>query len=182
LRLGRKSKNEIFKLLPVFDKYPLDEIIIHPRTGIQMYEGSSDHDAFEKAILHTCHKVVYNGDIMDKKSYFIVREKFPNIQRFMIGRGLLSNPFLAETIKNTGANKDHLDRLKNFHDDLFESYKKIFDGPGHLIGRMKGFWNYLGPGCFNKYKKPLKNILKSNSIVRYEEMVEKIFLNSKNVR
>ncbi|MCP4670060.1 MAG: tRNA-dihydrouridine synthase family protein, partial [Desulfobacula sp.] len=46
LRLGRKSKNEIFKLLPVFDKYPLDEIIIHPRTGIQMYEGSSDHDAF----------------------------------------------------------------------------------------------------------------------------------------
>ncbi len=176
LRLGRKSKHEIFKLLPVLDKYPLDEIIIHPRTGIQMYEGISDHDAFDKAILNTCHKVVYNGDITDKKSFSMVEKKFPSVQRFMIGRGLLSNPSLAEAIKNIGSNQDPLERLRNFHDDLFENYKKIFAGPGHLIGRMKGIWNYLGPGCFKDCKKPLKNILKSNSIARYEEMVDKMFL------
>ena len=182
LRLGRKSEHEIFKLLPVLDKYPLDEIIIHPRTGIQMYEGSSDHDTFDQAILHTSHKVVYNGDIMDKKSFSIVQKKFPSIQRFMIGRGLLSNPLLAEAIKNMGINQDPMERLRHFHDDLFENYKKIFAGPGHLIGRMKGFWNYLGPGCFKDCKKPLKNILKSTSIIRYEEMVEEIFLKSQTLK
>ena len=114
----------------------------------------------------------------------------------MIGRGILANPFLAESIKGIVINQNLLnrfkfydqhnndlfqsdslkhDRLKNFHDDLFANYKKIFSGPGHLIGRMKGFWNYLGPGCFKESKKPLKSILKSNSIDRYQDMVEKIF-------
>ncbi len=175
VRLGRKSKHEIFKLLPVLDKYPLDEIIIHPRTGTQMYEGTSDHDAFGEILLNTRHSIVYNGDITDKKYFFRVQKKFPDIQRFMIGRGILSNPFLAESIKDISINKDPIVRLKDFHDDLFENYKKIFSGPGHLIGRMKGLWNYLGPGCFKDYKKPLKNILKSSTIGRYQDMVEQIF-------
>ena len=175
VRLGRKSKHEIFNLLPVLDKYPLDEIIIHPRTGMQMYEGTSDHDAFGEILLNTRHKLVYNGDIINLNSFHVVQKKFPNIQRFMIGRGILSNPFLAESIKEIAINKAPIERLKDFHNDLFEGYKKIFSGPGHLIGRMKGFWNYLGPGCFKDCKKPLKNILKSRTIVRYQDMVEEIF-------
>ena len=179
LRLGRRSKHEIFDLLPILDRYPLDEIIIHPRTGIQMYEGRADHDAFGKALLNSRHKFTYNGDIMDLNSFNIVQKKFPGIKKIMIGRGILSNPFLAETIKERISNKvptqAPIERLKDFHDDLFENYKKIFSGPGHLIGRMKGFWNYLGPGCFQEYIKPLKNILKSNSIVKYQDMVEQIF-------
>lgn len=175
LRLGRRSKDEIFDLLPLLDKFPLDEIIIHPRTGIQMYEGISDHDAFARVLLNTRHKVVYNGDIKDLNSFNIVHEKFPDIKKFMIGRGILSNPFLAETIKDIISNQDPVQRLKDFHDDLFENYKKIFSGPGHLIGRMKGLWNYMGPGCFKAYKKPLKNILKSSSIVKYQDKVEQIF-------
>lgn len=178
VRLGRESKYEIFNLLPVLDKYPLNEIIIHPRTGLQMYEGTSDHDAFGEILLNTRHSIVYNGDITDKKYFFMVQKKFPDIQRFMIGRGILSNPFLAESIKDISINKDPIERLKDFHDDLFENYKKIFSGPGHLIGRMKGLWNYLGPGCFKEYKKPLKNILKSSTIARYQDMVEEIFHSS----
>ena len=175
LRLGRRSKHEIFDLLPILDKYPLDEIIIHPRTGIQMYEGRADHDAFGKALLNSRHRFTYNGDIIDLNSFNIVQKKFPSIKKIMIGRGILSNPFLAETIKKKISNKAPIERLKDFHDDLFENYKKIFSGPGHLIGRMKGLWNYLGPGCFKEYKKPLKNILKSNSIVKYLDRVEQIF-------
>ncbi len=181
LRLGRKTKEEIFSLLPILDTYPLDEIIIHPRTGIQMYKGISDHEAFSRVLVNTCHRVVYNGDITDLKSFYTVRHRFQDVQRFMIGRGILSNPFLAEEIKKIRIDRDPALRLKEFHDDLFESYKKIFSGPGHLIGRMKGFWNYLGPGCFEEYKKPLKNILKSNSIEKYQEKVEQIFHNSLSV-
>lgn len=174
LRLGRKSKDEIFKVLPVLDKYPLDEVILHPRTGLQMYEGTSDHEAFEKALLCSRHPLTYNGDIIDLNSFHAVQKKFPHIRRFMIGRGLLSNPFLAEEIKKIINPKNKIERLKDFHDDLFAGYQKIFSGPAHLTGRMKGFWNYLGPS-FKQSKKPLKNILKATSIARYQSSVAKIF-------
>jgi tRNA-dihydrouridine synthase B len=174
LRLGRKSKQEIFKILPVLDQYPLNEIILHPRTGIQMYDGHSDHDAFGEALSLTRHPMTYNGDIVDLASFQTVQKKFPQIRRFMIGRGLLRRPFLAEQIKGLEVDTDHAKRLKTFHDDLFAGYQTIFSGPAHLIGRMKGFWNYLGP-TFKHSEKPLKKILKSGSIRTYQEMVEHFF-------
>ncbi len=174
LRLGRKSKDEIFKLLPVFDKYPLDEIILHPRTGIQMYDGTSDPDAFEKARSLSRHKFTYNGDIINLKTFHTIQKKIPGIQRFMLGRGLLSNPFLAEDIKGILIDKNINDRLRKFHDDLFSNYQTIFSGPAHLTGRMKGFWRYLGPS-FKNSKKNIKKILKADSIAKYQDMVEAFF-------
>ena len=174
LRLGRKSKDEIFKVLPVLDKYPLDEIILHSRTGIQMYEGTSDHEAFEKVLLYSRHTITYNGDITSLNTFHTVQKKFPDIRRFMIGRGLLSNPFLAEDIKGILPNKNQINRLKDFHDALFDGYQNIFSGPAHLTGRMKGFWRYLGPS-FKDSKKQLKKILKADSITQYQDRVEAFF-------
>jgi len=174
IRLGRKSKKEIVTLLPILDKHSLDEIILHPRTGIQMYKGTSDHDAFGKAFLASQHSFTYNGDITSLDSFHAVQKKFPDIKRFMIGRGILSDPLLAEKIKGIKNNADTNSRLKDFHDDLFDNYQKIFSGPAHLTGRMKGFWTYLGPS-FKESRKPLKNILKSASIDRYQDMVEQFF-------
>ncbi len=175
IRLGRRAKDEIFNLLEMFDRHPLEEIILHPRTGIQMYEGTSDHDAFGKAIQNSRHTFTYNGDIIDLSSFERVRNRFPGINRFMIGRGILSNPFLAEEIKGSQkSGKPRLDRLRAFHDDLFAEYDKIFSGPAHLTGRMKGFWTYLGPS-FRESKKPLKQILKSTSLPAYTDRVEAFF-------
>lgn len=174
IRLGRQSKDEIFNLLPVLDKYPLDEIILHPRTGIQMYEGESDHDTFGKALVCSRHSFTYNGDIIDLNSFYAVQKKFPGISRFMIGRGLLADPFLAERIKGISSNKDKIERLRDFHNDLFSGYQTIFAGPAHLTGRMKGFWGYLGPS-FQESEKAIKTILKTSSIARYQEVVENFF-------
>ncbi len=175
IRLGRKNKGEIDDLLTMFDKHDLDEIILHPRTGKQMYTGTSDLDAFEKAEKRSRHNFTYNGDIVDMASFDRVRKRVPHINRIMIGRGILSNPFLPEEIK--GMKKDRakrLDRLKAFHDDLMASYGEIFDGPSHLIGRMKGFWTFLGPS-FTDSKKPLKKIFKSTSLPAYTDRVEAFF-------
>ena len=174
-RLGRKTAEEINDLMPVFNAHPLDEIILHPRTGEQMYTGKADLDAFEKAMAACTRPMVYNGDIVDLSSWERIRRRVPGINRFMIGRGILSNPFLAEQIKGMEPDSPDLAlrnrRLKAFYQDLFESYKAVFSGPGHLIGRMKGFWTYLGPG-FEDHKKPLKKILKSTSLEAYEDQVE----------
>ncbi|MFA5902631.1 MAG: tRNA-dihydrouridine synthase family protein [Desulfobacula sp.] len=174
IRLGRVSKDEIYKLLPVFDRYPLDEIILHPRTGIQMYEGTPDHEAFKEALSLSRHIFVYNGDITDLTSFKYIRGKFPDLQSVMIGRGLLSNPFLAEAIKGAQSRKHKITRLKDFHDDLFSGYQKIYSGPAHLIGRMKGFWGYLGPS-FKKKEKSLKQIMKAESIKRYRDAASDFF-------
>lgn len=174
MRLGRKSKDEIDHLLPVLDQYPLEEIILHPRTGEQMYTGTSDQDAFIKATTQSRHAFVYNGDITSVERFNVIREKCPRISRFMIGRGIISNPLLAEQICGIQSDNDPVARIKSFHDDLFEAYKHLFSGPGHLTGRMKGFWTYLGPS-FKGHKKPLKKILKSKSIEAYTGNVKTFF-------
>ena len=179
IRLGRKSKEEIGELIAMFNTHKLDEIILHPRTGEQMYTGTADIDAFERAMNACIHPMVYNGDIVDKASWEKIRQRFPEISRFMIGRGILSNPFLPEQIKGVNTDSQNnesqqRERLKTFHADLFNSYKQVFSGPGHLIGRMKGFWNYLGPS-FENSKKPLKKLLKSNSEQDYSERVNEFW-------
>lgn len=179
IRLGRKSKEEIQDLIAMFNTHKLDEIILHPRTGEQMYTGAADVDAFEKAMKGCNHPMVYNGDIVDSASWEKVRQRFPEISRFMIGRGILSNPFLPEQIKGVNIDSQNTDsqrreRLKTFHADLFDSYKQVFSGPGHLIGRMKGFWNYLGPS-FENSKKPLKKLFKSNSEQDYLDRVSELW-------
>ncbi len=173
IRLGREDANEIFDLLPVLDRYPLDEIILHPRTGRQMYNGRPDHQAFGRVTAKSRHDFVYNGDITDLTSFQEVRRKFPNITRFMIGRGLLADPLLGETIKGIRSPADRIQRLKAFHDDLFASYRTLFSGPGHLIGRMKGFWSFPGP--FKNDRKALKSILKSDCETKYRDAVDRLF-------
>lgn len=184
IRLGRKAKEEIRDLIEMFNTHELDEIILHPRTGEQMYTGTADIDAFERAMKACIHPMVYNGDIVDTASWERIRQRFPEINRFMIGRGILSNPFLPAQIKGLKTDSQNPDsqnndsqmreQLKTFHTDLFNSYKQVFSGPGHLIGRMKGFWNYLGPS-FENGKKPLKKLLKSTSEQDYSNRVSEFW-------
>jgi tRNA-dihydrouridine synthase len=176
IRLGRRNKDEIKDILDVLDRHDLDEIILHPRTGEQMYTGRCDLDAFEAAQKHSPHSFVYNGDITDTASFSRIRDRFPHIRRIMIGRGMLSNPFLAEAIKGMPVQdeKIRLERLRAFHDDLVAQYAKTLSGPGHLTGRMKGIWNYLGPG-FDGHKNPLKKILKATTLPAYNERAKAFF-------
>jgi len=171
IRLGRKDKEEIHDLIRVLNRHPLDHVILHPRTGIQMYRGEADLDAFEAAMNACVHPFVYNGDITDKASFSTVKHRFSRVRRFMIGRGLLANPFLPEEIKGLSSDSTrYLTRLRHFHDDLVLAYADRLSGPGHLLGRMKGFWHYLGPS-FKDHHKPVKKILRSPSLETYSAHV-----------
>ena len=175
VRLGRNTSDDIFALLPVFEKYPIEEIIVHPRTGVQIYKGKVDLDAFDRIAANTSHRLVYNGDITCKQNFHSIKERFPAITRFMIGRGVLANPFLPSEIKGLprDTSKD-LVVIKAFHDELFEVYSEKFYGPAHVAGRMKGFWSYLGPS-FKGSSKLLKRVYKSRGREQYRLEVEKYF-------
>lgn len=145
LRLGLNSPLEILNLLPVLNRLPLREIIIHPRTARQVYTGRPDLDTFRLCLEASRHPVVYNGDIGDLRTFEEISARFPDVEGWMIGRGALSNPFLPEAIAS-GADTAtaKVERFRAFYADLFGRYHEALSGPGHLLDRMKGFWTYFG--------------------------------------
>ena len=146
--------------MPIFNEYPLAEIIIHPRTGVQMYTGGVDLDTFGECLPLLNIPVVYNGDIFDHNTFTTLQERFKTVSRWLIGRGVLSNPFLPEMLRSGNENiPQPVARFKRFHDDLFEAYRAELSGPSHLVDKMKGYWLYFfrsfenGEAFFKKMKK-----------------------------
>ncbi len=174
-RLGRNKTDEILTLLQIFNQYPLDEVIVHPRTGKQMYDGEPDLDMFEKCLQVSEHKIVYNGDINDLATFKTFSKRFKTVDRWMIGRGALANPFLPSTIKSGkdgSANK--VDVFRAFYNDLFDQYRQKFHGPGHLLDRMKGFWTYFSRS-FQNSRQIRKKIHRTQKLDRYLKIVDRFF-------
>ncbi|HEA79160.1 MAG TPA: tRNA-dihydrouridine synthase family protein, partial [Maribacter sp.] len=100
MRMGYENAEEILAVFPILDSYPLKNIAIHARIGKQLYKGGVDLDAFQKCVESTKHKLYYNGDITTVAKFQEMQERFPSIDHFMMGRGLISDPFLPSMIKN----------------------------------------------------------------------------------
>ena len=175
VRLGRKKTDEILTLLPIFNQYPLDEVIVHPRTGKQMYDGEPNLDMFEKCLGACAHTTVYNGDINDLDTFKLFSKRFKTVDRWMIGRGALINPFLPAAIKSGQDNAtDKVEVFRAFYDELFEQYRQAFRGPGHLLDRMKGFWTYFSQS-FKDGRKIKKKIHRTSKLDRYLRIVDRFF-------
>lgn len=174
MRLGYRSHEESLELLPRLDKYPLSEIIIHPRLGTQLYKGKASPEHFRLCIDHTRHRLVYNGDIVCLKSFTELQEHFPGVNRWMTGRGLIADPLLPEKIKGTNSSEEQKrERLVMFHDELYDAMKHHLSGPGHLLGRMKQIWIYF-IDSFPDKKKQLKKITKASTEEKYWKAVRTV--------
>lgn len=169
-RLGRWQADEIHAAMAVFNRYPLESVIIHPRTGIQIYGGTPDLAMFDWCLANCRHPVVYNGDIKDLAGFQMLAQRFANVAGWMIGRGLMANPFLPAMLK-TGQGMDQAwktDRLRQFHDALFGRYRERLSGPGHLLDRMKGLWTYFARG-FRDSDAACRRIHKARNLDQYQE-------------
>ncbi len=175
-RLGFSDHTETKALLPELNQFQLKEIIIHARLGKQLYKGTTDPDGFDMCRQQSNHTLTYNGDINNLETFRVLDQRFPDINRWMLGRGALGNPFLAEEIKGypqqTAAQKKL--RLYNFHNELYSRYTERLSGPSHLLGRVKHLWLYL-IASFPGNGKLLKKILKSSSLPGYRAVVEQLF-------
>lgn len=172
-RLGYVNPDEIYPVLEVFNKYPLSELIIHPRIGKQLYKGEADVKRFAELMPLIKAPLVYNGDIVSTESFECIREQVQPVNEFMLGRGLLANPFLAEEIKGSCQAKD-VDRLYNYVIDLYEDRLRHAGGSPKVLGRMKELWSYL----MNSFDEPQgiwRKIKKINALREYEEAVETVF-------
>ena len=174
-RIGRFKADEIHELMPVFNRYPLEELIIHPRTGEQRYEGTPDLTTFGECLDTSRHPVVFNGDINSMEIHRVLCTKFPTVQRWMIGRGAIADPFLPAALKNGHAPvSEKPGTFKKFHDALFDEYRRIFSGPSHVVERMKGFWGYFSRS-FADPRKFVKKVHKCRKPEPYQDLVNRWF-------
>ena len=161
MRMGYENATEILDAFPILDKYPLKNIAIHARIGKQLYNGPVDLDAFEKCISSTKHKLYYNGDITSVESFKKIQNRFPTIDHFMIGRGLIADPFLPNMIKNdtTVYPKNRWEIFAELHDRIYEQYDEYLSGPTPIKMKMLGFWEFFSQSFPNQQKivKAIKN-------------------------
>ena len=175
-RLGYYSEDEIFKFIETFNTLPFSEIIIHPRIGKQMYTGEVSLEKFKELIPLINKPLIYNGDIYTVEKYHSVVENISTDRTHtMLGRGLLTNPFLAEDIKQISDNQnDRQTRLHDFVVSLYVERLHHAGGSPKIIGSMKELWKYM-MNIFDDPQNVWRNVKKVNHLDEYENSVEKIF-------
>lgn len=175
MRMGFDNPNEILDVFPILEKYPLKSIAIHARIGKQLYKGPVDLDAFDNCLQHSQQSIYYNGDITSVASFQKIQQRFPNIDHFLIGRGLIADPFLPSMIKNNTETypSNRWELFQEFHNTIFEQYNEALSGPTPIKMKMLGFWEYFSTTFADP--KTFKKIKKAGNLKNYQIAVEEIF-------
>ena len=169
-RLGLKEPEEFPRLLEIFNRYPIRELIIHPRVRTDFYKSPVQLDWFAYALEHSKIPLCYNGDINSLQDLHDMQSKFPAIQSFMLGRGLVGDPGML-----TPGGTD-VRTLEKFHDHLLEEYSVCFGSTRNAIFRMKENWHYLSLH-FDGGEKLFKSLRKTTDITEYRQITTAIFHN-----
>lgn len=173
-RIGMESAEEFHKLLEIYNDYPISELIIHPRVRKDFYTGHPDWETFRWAIANSKAPLCYNGDIFTLKDYQMFREKFPERESVMLGRGPLSNPGLIQELC-TGE-KTEAGMIRGFHDRIYNDYRQVMSGDTNTLFKMKELWNYM-QFLFEDKEKYIKKIRKAQKAAEYESAVNLLFAN-----
>lgn len=178
MRMGYENASEILDVFPILEQYPIKNIAIHARIGKQLYKGGVDLDSFQKCLDTSKQKIYYNGDITSVEKFRLMQERFPSIDHWMIGRGLIADPFLPSMIKNntTEYPKNKLEIFEAFHDTIYQEYDAYLSGPTPIRMKMLGFWEYFSES-FSNPQKTFKKIKKAGNSKNYEIAVKEIFKN-----
>ncbi len=182
MRLGYETPEEILHAFPTLDKYPLKSVAIHARIGKQLYKGGVKLDAFEKCIGATKHPLYYNGDITSVAGFKAMQERFPSIKHFLLGRGLIADPFLPKMIKDntTEYPKDRWTIFEAFHNEIYEQYDAALSGPTPIKMKMLGFWEFFS-NSFSNPQKTYKKIKKASNQKKYQAAVREILDSEKSI-
>ena len=171
-RLGKERADEFYKLIQIYNKYPLEELIIHPRTREDFYGNTPNLEIFKESLKLSKHSICYNGDIFTVDNYNKIVKEFPQVDKIMLGRGILANPGLIDEIKENKFITKEI--LKQFHDEIFENYTILLKEDKNAMYRMKELWGYMSH-IFTNNKKYYKKIKKAQKAIDYKVAVNSLF-------
>lgn len=171
-RLGKDDPEEFIELMEIFNQYPVDELIIHPRIQTDFYKNSPNWDMFGEAVGRCKMPLCYNGDIFSVEDYQRFRKRFPQVERIMLGRGLLAHPGLADELSGeTSADKE---QLHHYIVLLQERYAEVMSGEIPVLFKMKEIWGFL-IDSFQNGEKFRKKIHKCQRLSDYQRIREELF-------
>ena len=171
-RIGVTDPEEFGPILEVYNRYPLAELIIHPRVMRQLYRGQADRAAFAAALPSCKAPVCYNGDITTPQDLTALEAAWPGLAGLMAGRGLIANPALFRMARGGAAPSK--EELRGYLTELYTGYTAAFGSATAAISRMKGFWHEC-IGLFAGTEKLEKQLRKLREPWEYEVTVDQIF-------
>lgn len=163
-RIGYWEVEEAERLFHLYERFPFEEVIIHPRLGCEMYKGTPHYDVFENYLTRTKHSLCYNGDINSLENLQELDAKWEKCNTFMLGRGLIARPGMLQ-------GKEDWDTFKKFHDELVDGYDAYMCGDRNTLFKMKELWTWWAV-MFPGQEKVLKKIKKANSLIEYRQFVQ----------
>ncbi|MCI6375843.1 MAG: tRNA-dihydrouridine synthase family protein [Clostridiales bacterium] len=170
-RIGITSPAEFERLLPLLCAYPISELILHPRTRAQFYKGQPHRELFAQALSSCPVPLCYNGDLFTPGACEEFMDEYPRTRALMLGRGLVANPALAQTL--AGGEPLTAVALRDFHDELEAEYLALY--PAHIVlGRLREVMKHAAC-CFEDAHRPLKAIRKAATLSAYREAVSRLF-------
>ena len=172
-RIGMEDPEEFETILPIYNKYPLKELIIHPRVQKDYYKNTPNLDMFAEAVKRCRMPLCYNGDICSVEDYERIHTRFPEVSRIMIGRGLLAHPELALAIKGEPVTGD-ITRIGKYADAVCRAYCEAY-GPGQpVLFKMKELWGFLADSMPDG-RKLRKRIHKTQRLDGYQRLMQEVF-------
>ncbi|MEG0774222.1 tRNA-dihydrouridine synthase family protein [Clostridium sp.] len=171
-RIGKDRPEEFYELIKIYNKYPLEELIIHPRTQKDFYGNTPNLEVFKDALSLSTNEVCYNGDIFTANHHNKLINAFPAVNSVMLGRGILANPGLMNEIKNNILLGKKV--LKAFHDEILSNYIETSNKEKNALFSMKELWGYM-IYIFSNSENYVKKIKKSQSLSEYNEVVLSLF-------
>ena len=168
-RIGWEDPGEWPGIRAVLLQYPFCEVIVHPRTRGEFYEGKAHREACEG--MPDGLSWTYNGDLRTVDDCLKLTARFPGASRLMIGRGLVANPALAQ--EWAGGEALTLASLRAFHDRLFAGYMERW--PGNAVtGHMREIMRHILTNL-EVPPKLEKALRKANRADDYESAARAIF-------
>ena len=172
-RMGVQRTDEFTKILEVFNRYPVSELIVHARSREDYYtEPVSLHDLSVMAALSK-HDICYNGDIGSKEDVDILREIIPDVRAVMIGRKAVANPAIFRQLH--GGEALSREELRMFHDRLLSLYLSRGLESHYAVERMKTLWAYMKELFGEEANREIKSLFKAKKIEDYQNAVNRLF-------
>ena len=171
-RIGMEDRREAGPLIEVFNRYPISELIVHPRLRKDFYRGEADLDSFGLFCASYTGALTYNGDIRSAGQLRDLLQRFPTVTRVMIGRGLIADPALIRELR--GGPGPAVEELHRFHDEVLAGRMEELKDFNNAAGKMKELWFYMGPG-FREAGRQLKSIKKARTYDEYRAATDWLF-------
>ena len=170
-RSGKEDPEEVPALLELFNKYPMEELIIHPRVQKDGYGNVPRLELYELAEKQSVNPLCYNGDLYTREQIRNFAERFPGTERLMFGRGFLRDPGL---LYNEGKDsKDIFEKFWAFHDLVYEGYQERNMGDRNVLFKMKELWSYQ-VYQFSEPERLFKTFKKMQDCNEYEQMIRNL--------